>query len=130
MSIDLFPDRLTRDSQVVSLEIPGFPATLSGFLDFFVCKQKNGKSKKSFFWISGTKIRFRIILIYMTSILHINPYFRAPSPLKPLKSSPRYQNLPGELLTAHSDHRGRISDPIYLQKYFCLFVWFGLFEFF
>ena len=39
----------------------------------------------------------------MTSIWYINPYFLAPSPLKPLKSIPRYQNLPGESLTAHSD---------------------------
>jgi len=39
----------------------------------------------------------------MASISYINPYFRAPSPLKPLKSSPRYQNLPGESLTVHSD---------------------------
>ena len=42
---------------------------------------------------------------------YINPYFLAPSPLKPLKSSPRYQNLPGEPLTAHSDHKGPFPDP-------------------
>ena len=35
----------------------------------------------------------------------MNPYFLAPCPLKPLKSSPRYQNLPGEPLTAHSDQK-------------------------
>ena len=39
----------------------------------------------------------------MTGISYINPYFRAPSPLKPLKSSSRYQNLPGEPITVHSD---------------------------
>ena len=39
----------------------------------------------------------------MTSISYINLHFLAPSPLKPLKSSPRYQNLPEEPLTAHSD---------------------------
>ena len=39
----------------------------------------------------------------MASISYINPYFLAPSPLKPLKSSPRYQNLPRESVTAHSD---------------------------
>ena len=71
----------------------------------------------------------------MTSISYINRYFRAPSPLKPLKSSPRYQNLPGESLTAHSDHRGPLSDPIYLQKWcfvaLCLPFWafFDLFDF-
>ena len=57
--------------------------------------------------------------LYMTSVSYINQYFLAPSPLKPLKSSPRYQNLPGESLTAHSDHRGPLSDPIYLQKWCC-----------
>ena len=45
----------------------------------------------------------------MTEVSYINHYFRAPSPLKPLKSSPRYQNLPGFLLIAHSDHRGPVS---------------------
>ena len=45
------------------------------------------------------------MMFYVTSISYINPYFRAPSPLKPLKSSPRYQNLPGESLTAHSDQK-------------------------
>ena len=60
------------------------------------------------------------MIFYMTSISYINPYFRAPSPLKPLKSSPRYQNLPVVLLRDHSDHRGPLSDPIYLQKW-CLF---------
>ena len=39
----------------------------------------------------------------MASISYINPHFRAPRPLKPLKSNSRYQNLPGESVTAHSD---------------------------
>ena len=39
----------------------------------------------------------------MAGISYINPYFLPPSPLKPLKSSSRYQNLPGEPLTDHSD---------------------------
>ena len=34
----------------------------------------------------------------MPGISYINPYFLPPSPLKPLKSSPRYQNLPGNHL--------------------------------
>ena len=46
----------------------------------------------------------------MTRISYINHHFRAPSPLKPLKSSPRYQNLPGEPLTAHSDPRTTEND--------------------
>ena len=41
----------------------------------------------------------------MASISYISHHFRAPSPLEPLKSSPRYQNLPGESLTAHSDQK-------------------------
>ena len=40
------------------------------------------------------------MIFYVTSISYINPYFRAPSPLKPLKSSPRYENLPGDFLIA------------------------------
>ena len=43
------------------------------------------------------------MIFYMPGISHIKPHFRAPSPLKPLKSDSRYQNLPGEPLTAHSD---------------------------
>ena len=43
------------------------------------------------------------MIFYMPGISYINPYFRAPSPLNPLKSNSRYQNLPGEPLTAHSD---------------------------
>ena len=50
------------------------------------------------------------MIFYMASISYINPYFLAPSPLKPLKTSPRYQNLPGESLTARSDHKtGKID---------------------
>ena len=57
----------------------------------------------------------------------INPYFRAPSTLKPLNSSSRYQNLPGETLTAHSDHRGPLSEtglppkPVFVRPFFALF---------
>ena len=47
------------------------------------------------------------MIFYMPGISYINPYFRAPSPLKPLKSNSRYQNLPGEPLTAHSDPKER-----------------------
>ena len=46
---------------------------------------------------------------YMTSISYINHHFRAPSSLKPLNSSPRYQNLPRDPLIAHSDHQGPVS---------------------
>ncbi len=65
------------------------------------------------------KILKFVRFLFMTSISYINPYFRAPSPLKPLKSSPRYQNVPGESLIAHSDHRGPVSGSIYLQKRPC-----------
>ena len=47
--------------------------------------------------------------IYMDSISMINHHFLAPSPLKPLQSSPGYQNLPGVLPRTHSDHRGPVS---------------------
>ena len=57
------------------------------------------------------------MIFLMPVISYINPYFRAPSPLKPLKSSPRYQNLPGESVTAHSGHRGPLSDPVYPPKH-------------
>ena len=52
----------------------------------------------------------------MTSVSYINPYFLAPSPLKPLKSSPRYQNLPGESLKAHSDPENGHNRPKTGQK--------------
>ena len=52
----------------------------------------------------------------MTSISYINPYFLAPSPLKPLKSNSRYQNLPGESVTAHSDPKNVQNQPKPIQK--------------
>ena len=72
------------------------------------------KSGKSFFWAPGTKIKIWIFwtfvkFLYMASISYIKPHFRAPSPLKPLKSRPQGQNLPGFPLIAHSDHRGPVS---------------------
>ena len=45
----------------------------------------------------------------MTGISYINHHFRVPSPLKPSKLSPEGQNLPGDLLIAHSDHWGPVS---------------------
>ena len=63
---------------------------------------------------------------YVDRFSYINLFFRAPSPLKPLNSSSRYQNLPGESVTAHSDHRGPLSDPIYPPKRSC-FDLFSLF---
>ena len=47
----------------------------------------------------------------MAGISYINPYFLAPSPLKPLKSNSRYQNLPGEPLTAHSAPKNDQNRP-------------------
>ena len=95
--------RLTRDSQVVSLEIPRFPA------HFFV--KKIWKIRKIlFFELPKPKLNFEILMIfYMPGISYINPYFRAPSPLKPLKSRPQGQNLPGFLLIAHSAHLEPLS---------------------
>ena len=48
----------------------------------------------------------------MTSISYINHHFRAPSLLKPLKSRPEGQNLPGDSLIAHSYHRGTCSAQV------------------
>ena len=52
----------------------------------------------------------------MGSISYINLHFRAPNPLKPLKSSLRYQYLPGVLLTAHSDQKNGQNRPKSSQK--------------
>jgi len=60
------------------------------------------------------------MIFYMPGISYINPYFRAPSPLKPLKSRPRGQNLPGFPLIAHSDHQGPVSAQFYGLS--CLFL--------
>ena len=57
----------------------------------------------------------------------INHHFLAPRTLKPLKSNPRDQNLPGLLFRDHSDHWGPVSaqfcglswlffDPEFLHK--------------
>ena len=51
------------------------------------------------------------MIFYMPGISYINHYFRAPSPLKPLKSNSRYQNLPGEPLTAHSEPKSTKNPP-------------------
>ena len=47
----------------------------------------------------------------MASISYINHHFLAPRLLKPLKSSPRSQNLPGEPLTAHSERKSTKINP-------------------
>ena len=52
----------------------------------------------------------------MASFSNINHHFLAPSLLKPLKSSPRYQKSLGVLPRDHSDHWGPVSAQIYLQK--------------
>ena len=41
----------------------------------------------------------------------LNHHFLAPSSLKPLISSPRYQNLRGESLTAHADLKTAQIEP-------------------
>ena len=51
------------------------------------------------------------MIFYMPGISYIDLHFRAPSPLKPLKSRPQGQNLPGFLLRAHSEHRGPVLTP-------------------
>ena len=61
----------------------------------------------------------------MTKISYINPFFPTPSPLKPLKSNPGGQNLPGDPLIAHSDHRGPVSAQFYglCCLFLTLFFW-------
>ena len=88
---------------VVSLEIPVFRIFLVKIL---------GKIVKIVFSDSRdqNKILKFLWFFYVPGISYINPYFRAPSPLKPLKTSPRYRNLPGEPLIAYSEpkkHRKR-----------------------
>ena len=106
--------RLTRDSQVVSLVIPRFPA------HFFV--KNSRKIVKIVF--SDSRDQNKILkfwwFFYMTGISYMNPHFRAPRPLKPLKSRPQGQNLPGFLLRAHSDHRGPVSAQFCTLS--CLFL--------
>ena len=51
------------------------------------------------------------MIFYMPGISYINPYFLAPSPLKPLKSNSRYQNLPRESVTADSDPKNDQNLP-------------------
>ena len=46
----------------------------------------------------------------------ISRNFLGPSPLKPLKTSLGYQNLPGVLSRPHSDHQGPVSAQVYLNK--------------
>ena len=60
------------------------------------------------------------MIFYTTGISYINPLFRAPRPLKPVKSRPRGQNLPGDPLIAHSDHRGPVSAQFCTLS--CLFL--------
>ncbi len=57
--------------------------------------------------------------IYARYFLY-KPLFLSSQPLKPLKSSPRGQNLPGLLFTAHSVHRGPV--PAQFCGLSCLFV--------
>ena len=47
------------------------------------------------------------MIFYMPGISYINPHFRAPRPLKPLKSNSRCQNLLGGI--SYSSFRARQS---------------------
>ena len=89
-----------------------FPATIFGFPDFF-----RKHIRKIVFLIPGNKIKFLIFsFFFMNSSSNMYHHFLAPSLLKALKSSPRYQNLPGVSPRTHSDHRGPVSAQIYLPK--------------
>ena len=76
-----------------------------------------GKASKLALATPGINMTFLIFFLkHIDSISTIIHHFLAPRPLKPLKSSPRYQNLYGILLRDHSDHQGPLSDPIYLKN--------------
>ena len=106
--------RLTRDSRNRRL-------TRDSRIPDFSCKNLWKNRKNRFFGLRGPKSNFVIFMIfYTTSISYINPLFRAPSPPKPLKLRPGGQNLPGDPLTAQSDHRGPVSAQFY--GLCCLFL--------
>ena len=68
-----------------------------------------------------------MIFLYDQYFLY-KPLFPSSQPSKTFKkSSSRYQNLPSKPLTAHSDHWGPASDPVYLQK-LSVFDIYGLFD--
>ena len=46
----------------------------------------------------------------------INHHFLALGPLKPVKSNPGGQNLPGVLFRDHSDHWGPVPAQIHLKN--------------
>lgn len=67
--------------------------------------------KKRFFRSLGSKYNLVVNFdfLYMITISDINHHFLALSPLKPLKSRQRFQNLLGEPIVAHSEHQGPVS---------------------
>ena len=76
--------RLTRDSQNRRLTRD------SRIPDFFRKKLRKNR-KNRFLGLPGPKSNFEFFMIfYMPGISYKNPYFLAPSPLKPLNSNPRY----------------------------------------
>ena len=120
---------------VGSLEIPGFPSAHSRFPEssspsrfpypgFFLVRnpEKSGKIQK--IGVSDSRDQNKNLkflwFFYTAGISYINLFFRAPRPLKPLKSRPRGQNLPGDPLIAQSDHRGPVSAQFY--GLCCLFL--------
>ena len=116
--------RLTRDSwvSVVSLEITGIVVSLEIPVFRILLVKNFGKIVKIVF--SDSRAQNRILkclwIFNMAGISYINLHFRAPSDIKHFNSTPRYQNLPGEPLTAHSDHQGPLSDPMYPPRW-CFF---------
>ena len=123
--------RVSRRSRVsvVSLEIPGIVVSLGIPVFRIFPRKKSGKIVKIVFSDSQQQNKIlNFLSFYTTSISYINRFFRAPSPLKPLYSSPRYQNLPGEPLTAHPDHQRPLSDLAYLKKLFFFDFCFAFFD--
>ena len=106
----------------VSLEIPGIVVSLEIPVFPIFARKKSGQIVKIGFSDSRdqNKITRFLRFFYTTGISYINPLFQAPKPLKPLKSRPRGQNLPGDPLIAHSDHQGPVSAQF--RPLCCLFL--------
>ena len=77
---------------------------------------KNRRICAQYYPVATIIFSFVANLLYIDSISTINHHFVPPRPQKPLHSSPGYQNLPGVLSRAHSDHWGPLSDLVYLKK--------------
>ena len=97
---------LTRDSRNRRL-------TRDSRLPDFSRKKIRKNRKHRFFGFPGPKSNFELCIVFFyDQYFRYKALFPSSQPSKPLKSSPLYQNLSGDPVTAHSDDQGPISDPI------------------